>query len=164
MVEHWSTDLQVSGSIFGVVLCLGYGEDHWLDLGTCNYIGIVHVLCIILFKCFTASTSIFLSFNLLSYLFRVWISNECTGQILFGVTCPVYRTLVLKESIAVSKIKGAPCTWRAHFHGRVHNVRKCAPSVCTFFEIFIIAIYWEGAWSNIRVHSLRGSAPCECTK
>ena len=40
---------------------------------------------------------------------------------------------------------------------------RCAPSVCTFFELFIIAIYWEGSWSNFWVHSFRGSAPCECT-
>ena len=30
--------------------------------------------------------------------------------------------------------------------------------MCTFFEPFIIAIHWEGAWSNFRVHSLMGSA------
>ena len=66
--------------------------------------------------------------------------------------------------MTVSEIKGAPCTRRAHFHGRVHDFRRCAPGVCTFFEPFIIAIYWEGAWNNFRVHSFRGSAPCECTK
>ena len=33
-----------------------------------------------------------------------------------------------------------------------------------FFWPFIIAIYWEGAWSTFRVHSFMGSAPCECTK
>ena len=50
-------------------------------------------------------------------------------------------------------MKGAPCTPREHFHGRVHDFRRCAPGVCTFFEPFIIAIhvYWEGAWSNFRV-------------
>ena len=64
----------------------------------------------------------------------------------------------------VSEIKGAPCTRRAHFHGRVHDFRRCAPGVCTFFEPFIIAIYWEGALSNFRVHNFMGSAPCECTK
>ena len=42
--------------------------------------------------------------------------------------------------------------------GGVHPV--CAP----FFEPFTIAIYWEGAWSNFRVHSFMWSAPCECTK
>ena len=56
--------------------------------------------------------------------------------------------------MAVSEIKGAPCTRRTHFHGRVHDFRRCAPGVCTFYEPFIIAIYWEGAWSNFRVHSL----------
>ena len=61
----------------------------------------------------------------------------------------------------MSEIKGAPCTRRAHFHGRVHDFRRCAPGVCTFFEPFIIAIYQEGAWTNVRVHSFRGSAPCE---
>ena len=34
----------------------------------------------------------------------------------------------------VSEIKGAPCTRCAHFHGRVHDFRRCAPGVCTFFE------------------------------
>ena len=66
--------------------------------------------------------------------------------------------------LSVSEIKGAPCTRRAQFHGRVHDFRRCAPGVCTFFEPFIILIYWEGAWSNFWVHSLMGSAPCECTK
>ena len=65
---------------------------------------------------------------------------------------------------AVSEIKGAPCTRRAHFHGRVHDFRRCGPGVRTFFELFIIAIYWEGAWRNSWVQSFRGSAPCECTK
>ena len=46
----------------------------------------------------------------------------------------------------MSEIKGAPCTQRAYFHGRVHDFWRCAPNVCTFFEPFIIAIYWEGAW------------------
>ena len=52
----------------------------------------------------------------------------------------------------------------AHFHGWAHDFRKCAPGVCTFLELFIIAIYWEGARSNFGVHSFRGSAPCECSK
>ena len=81
---------------------------------------------------------------------------------------PGGRLFYLKNNrnriISVSEIKGAPCTRRAHFHGRVHDFRRCAPGVCTFFEPFIIAIYWEGAWSNFRVHSFMGSAPCECTK
>ena len=68
------------------------------------------------------------------------------------------------QHLAVSEIKGAHCTRRAHFRGRLHDFRKCAPGVCTFLEPFIIAIYWEGAWSNFRVHSFMGSAPCECTK
>ena len=63
----------------------------------------------------------------------------------------------------MSEIKGAPCTRRAHFHGRVHDFRRCAPGVCTFYEPFTNAIYWEGAWGNFRVHSFMGSAQCECT-
>ena len=43
--------------------------------------------------------------------------------------------------LAVSEIKGAPCTRRAHFHDRVHNFRRCAPSGCKFFETVIIATY-----------------------
>ena len=34
----------------------------------------------------------------------------------------------------MSEIKGAPCTRCAHFHGRVHVFRRCAPGVCTFFS------------------------------
>ena len=45
------------------------------------------------------------------------------------------------ENLTVSEIKGAPCTRRAHFHGWVHDFRRCAPGVCTFFGPFIIAIY-----------------------
>ena len=37
------------------------------------------------------------------------------------------------ERVSVSEIKGAPCTRCAHFHGRVHDFRRCAPGVCTFF-------------------------------
>ena len=58
----------------------------------------------------------------------------------------------------VSEIKGAPCIQLAHFHDQVHDFRRCAPGVCTFFEPFIISIYWKGAWSNFRVHSFMGSA------
>ena len=39
--------------------------------------------------------------------------------------------------LTVSEIKGAPCTRRAHLHGRVHNFLRCTPGVCTFFERFI---------------------------
>ena len=28
-----------------------------------------------------------------------------------------------------------------------------------FVEAFNIAVYWQGAWSNFRVHSFIGSAP-----
>ena len=35
--------------------------------------------------------------------------------------------------VPVSEIKGAPCTRCAYFHGRVHDFRRCAPGVCTFF-------------------------------
>ena len=85
---------------------------------------------------------------------------------LFGIDRPQFlKQLSTKvHTKPVSEIKGAPCTRRAHFHGRVHDFRRCAPSVCMFFEPFCIAIYWEGAWTIFRVHSFRGSAPCECTK
>ena len=68
------------------------------------------------------------------------------------------------ESLTVSEIKGAPCTRRAHFYSRVHDFQRCAPGVCTFLELSIIAVYREGAWSKFRVHRFRGHAPCECTK
>ena len=80
------------------------------------------------------------------------------------ILCPyvdgrqLLRLTALCSTYSVSKIKGAPCTRRAHFHGRVHDFRRCAPGVCTFFERFIIAIYWEGAWSNFRVHRFMGNA------
>ena len=60
---------------------------------------------------------------------------------------------------SVSEIKGAPCTRCAHFHGRVHVFRRCAPGVCTFFELFIIAIYWEGALRNFWVRSFSETHP-----
>ena len=50
--------------------------------------------------------------------------------------------------LSVSEIRGAPCTWGAHFHRQMHDFRRCASGVCTFLELFIIAIHWEGAWSN----------------
>ena len=59
----------------------------------------------------------------------------------------------------MSEIKGAPCVQCAHFHGRVHDFRRCAPGVCTSFEPIIIATYTEGAWRNSRAHSFRKSAP-----
>ena len=37
---------------------------------------------------------------------------------------------------------------------------NAAARLVTFFELFCIAIYWEGAWSNFRVLNFRGSAPC----
>ena len=40
----------------------------------------------------------------------------------------------------MSEIKGAPWTRRVHYNGRVHDFRRCAPGVWTFFEPFIIAI------------------------
>ena len=79
---------------------------------------------------------------------------------------PCYRSQIYTErthTLPVSEIKGAPCTRRAHFHSRSPDFWRCAPSVCTFVEPFIITIYWEGAWCNFRVHSFMGSAPCECT-
>ena len=39
----------------------------------------------------------------------------------------------------VSETKGAPCARHAHFHGRVHDFRRCAHGVYTFFEPVIIA-------------------------
>ena len=40
---------------------------------------------------------------------------------------------------SVSEIKGAPCARWAHFHGRVHDFRRYAPGVCTFFKPVTIA-------------------------
>ena len=55
----------------------------------------------------------------------------------FGVSNanPNVRGFALQWNIGftVSEIKGAPCTRRAHFHGRVHDFRRCAPGVSTFF-------------------------------
>ena len=67
------------------------------------------------------------------------------------------------NSLTVSEIKGAHCTRRAHFHCRVHDFRRRAPGVCTFFLAIYYCYTWEGAWSNFRVHSFMGSAPCEYT-
>ena len=41
----------------------------------------------------------------------------------------------------VFEINGALSTRRAHFDGRAHVFRTCAPDVCTFFHSIIIAIY-----------------------
>ena len=57
---------------------------------------------------------------------------------------------VCRPVCTVSEIKGAPCTRCAHFRRRVHYFRRCA----TFFELFIITTYQEGACRNSRVHSL----------
>ena len=62
-----------------------------------------------------------------------------------------YR-LVCTHTIAVSQIKGAPCARCAHFHGQVHNFRRCAPSVCMFPEPVIVVKYKEGAWRNSWAH------------
>ena len=64
--------------------------------------------------------------------------------VLFALQCPKLRV----------HISTAGCT----ILGGENLVCACV------FEPFIIAIYWEGAWSNFRVHSFMGSAPCECTK
>ena len=51
---------------------------------------------------------------------------------------------------AVSEIKGAPCTRGAHFHGRVHDFRRCAASsVCTFLLPFIVILYIQYIKYNI---------------
>ena len=68
------------------------------------------------------------------------------------------------NTFPVSEIKCAPCTQCAHFRRRVHDFRRCAPVVCTFFELFIITTYYEGAWKDAPVHSFRKSVPCGCTK
>ena len=45
--------------------------------------------------------------------------------------------------MAVSEIKGAPCIRCAHFHDRVHDFRRCAPGVYTFFEPHIQRVHGE---------------------
>ena len=69
-----------------------------------------------------------------------------------------------RRNLSVSEIKGAPCARCAHFHGRVHDFRRCAPFVCTFFEPINIATYTEGARRNSWVHSFKRSASCGRTK
>ena len=41
----------------------------------------------------------------------------------------------------VFEINGAHGARRAHFRGRAHVFRTCAPDVCTFFHSILIAIY-----------------------
>ena len=43
--------------------------------------------------------------------------------------------------MSVSEIKHAPCTWCAHFQGRVHDFQRCAPELCTIFQPFVITTY-----------------------
>ena len=45
---------------------------------------------------------------------------------------------VYKHIFSGSEIKGAPCTRHTHFHGGVHDFRRCAPGVCTFFDPIIM--------------------------
>ena len=43
--------------------------------------------------------------------------------------------------LSVFEIKGALGARRAHFRGRAHVFRTCAPDVCTFIHSIIIVIY-----------------------
>ena len=57
------------------------------------------------------------------------------------IKCMLLIFAMTDQYQSVSEIKGAPCTRCAHFHDWVHNFRRCAPGVCTFFEHVIIATY-----------------------
>ena len=83
-----------------------------------------------------------LQYRAISYIFILQRNTFC---VIF-IFIPLYLVIM------------TPCTWRAHFHSQVHDFRRCALGVCSFFVPFIIAICWEGAWSNFRVHSFMGSA------
>ena len=50
-----------------------------------------------------------------------------------------------RHCISVSEIKGALGARRAHFRGRAHVFRTCAPDVHTFFHSIIIAICQRSA-------------------
>ena len=56
-------------------------------------------------------------------------------------------------NIAVFEINSALGARRAHFHGRAHVFRTCAPDVRTFIHSIIIAIYQRSAQNNSRAHS-----------
>ena len=48
---------------------------------------------------------------------------------------------------AVSEIKGAPCTRRAHFHGRVHNFLRCARFLSYLLLLYIGRVHGEISWT-----------------
>ena len=58
------------------------------------------------------------------------VRQKCEKEIHIYAVAPRCSLLY----ITVSEIKGAPCAWCAHFHGRAHDFRRCAPGVCTFFR------------------------------
>ena len=65
---------------------------------------------------------------------------------------------------AVFEINGALGARRAHFDSRAHVFQTCAPDVCTFFHLIIIAIYQRSAWKKSRAHSFKMNAPEGRTK
>ena len=50
---------------------------------------------------------------------------------------------------SVSEIKGAPCTWRAHFRGRVHDFRRCARFLSHLLLLYVGRVH--GAISGCTV-------------
>ena len=52
-----------------------------------------------------------------------------------------YHSSPLTVKQSVSEIKGALGARRAHFRGRAHVFRTCAPDVRRFFHSILIAIY-----------------------
>ena len=83
--------------------------------------------------------------NYTPILARSDVESEVESEVESADSTTVSADSTTDSVIAVFEIKGAPCTQRAHFHDRVHDFRRCAPGVCTFFEPFIIGIHWEGA-------------------
>ena len=53
----------------------------------------------------------------------------------------IYILYIYIYIYTVFEIKGAHGAWRAHFHGRAHVFRMCAPDGRTFFHSILIAIY-----------------------
>ena len=70
----------------------------------------------------------------------------------------------LKVWLTVFEINGALGARRAHFRGRAHVFRRCAPDVRTFFHPIVISIYQRSAQKNSRVHSFKMNAPEGRTK
>ena len=74
---------------------------------------------------------------MLSFAFNIFILC-CCCHVVVVVVVVNFVVVVAFHDFSVSEIKGAPCTRRAHFDGRVHDFRRCAPGVVTFLSHLLL--------------------------